>query len=194
LSSFPPFRPEVLETTRQLVLKREYVVSLCSSLSNIAVTVQTLVSLHRKQANKRQLICEEILHHSSIPVPPMLSNTFHLLQNTFSSNRPAANALQRPCLAPQAAAVLLRFGFSQTDQPEAFAAVTVPVPSVRKHGFNFATASKLLPCRGCSSVFTSIEPEKQSAALTGGSHCMRLSRTETWHKQQADWKYMPYCF
>lgn len=72
------------------------------------------------------------------------------------------------------------------DQPEALAAVTVPVPSVRKQGFNFAIVSKLLPCRGCSSVLTSIGPAKQSVILAGGSNHTDTSRTESHHKQRAD--------
>lgn len=94
----------------------------------------------------------------------------HFLQNTFSSNHLAANPSQRPCLEPQAATLLFHFAFSQTHQPEALAAVTVPVPSVRKQGFNFDIVSKLLPCRGCSSVLTSTGPAKQSVLLTEGSH------------------------
>lgn len=55
---------------------------------------------------------------------------------------------------------------SQMDQPDALAAVTVPVPSVKKQGFNFDIVSRLLPCRGCSSILTSIGPAKQSIMLT----------------------------
>lgn len=80
------------------------------------------------------------------------------------------------------------------DQPEALAAVTVPVPSVRKQGFNFAIVSKLLPCRGCSSVLTSIGPAKQSIMLTRGSNHTNISRTERQQNQQAEWEYTPYSF
>lgn len=73
-----------------------------------------------------------------------------------------------PFLELHTAIRVFHFSFSLTDQPEALAAVTVPVPSVRKQGFNFAIASKLLPCRGNSSVLTSIGPAaKQSIRLTG---------------------------
>lgn len=113
------------------------------------------------------------------------------LQNTFSNNHTAADPSQRPCLDPQAAAtVLFHISFSQTDQPEALAAVTVPVPSVRKQGFNFAIVSKLLPCRGCSSVLTSIGPEKQSVILTGGSNHTHLCQISVQDKRE----HMPYCF
>lgn len=78
------------------------------------------------------------------------------------------------------------------DQPEALAAVTVPVPSVRKQGFNFATVSKLLPCRGCSSTLTSIGPAKQSIMLTGGLHHTNTSQTERQQKQHVEWVYTPY--
>lgn len=119
-----------------------------------------------QKASKRQLIVKEFLHHSSTYVVKHIAISCKIY-SAVTTQQP--NPSQRPCLEPQAATVF-HFGFSQTDQPEALAAVTVPVPSVRKQGFNFAIVSKLLPCRGCSSVLTSIGPAKQSVILAGGSN------------------------
>ena len=48
----------------------------------------------------------------------------------------------------------------ELDLPEAFPAVTVPLPSVIKHGRSFWNASFEHPARGNSSLFTTTSPEK----------------------------------
>lgn len=49
--------------------------------------------------------------------------------------------------------------------PEAFPAVTVPVPSLTKQGLSSDMLPMLLPCRGNSSTFTSTGPEGQRLLL-----------------------------
>lgn len=100
----------------------------------------------------------------------------HFLQ---SSEHTAATPLAETLPWATSSYCSFLFHLSQTDQPEALAAVTVPVPSVRKQGFNFATVSKLLPCRGCSSVLISIGPAKQSIMHTGGSNHTHILNRKT---------------
>lgn len=93
--SLPFSRPAVSETIT--VLKG----NILSSLSNIAVIVQTLVLFHRKQGNKRN-------------PPPHLkwSSTYvvkHVAISCKAVNTQQPHPLQRPCLEPQAATALFYF-------------------------------------------------------------------------------------
>lgn len=52
-------------------------------------------------------------------------------------------------------------GQKDGDKPEALPAVTVPPVSLMKQGRSLDMLSMLLPCRGNSSTFTSLVPERE---------------------------------